>query len=100
HWAHGHRQGLEISRELDLPGARNLAFEFLCDFQTALVHAAARICRACIPVRTEVRIIVPIELHPLSHFCIGTTVKLQAVTLVGLDLELDPRLHFLALAVP
>src|SRR3989442_8389159 len=40
HEAHGHRQGLEICRKLDLPGARNLAFEFVCDFQTALVHAA------------------------------------------------------------
>ena len=41
HQAHGHRQGLEICRKLDLPGARNFAFEFVCDFQTALVHAAA-----------------------------------------------------------
>jgi hypothetical protein len=49
HQALGHRQGLEICRKLDLLGARNFAFEFVCDFQTALVHAAARICSAFIP---------------------------------------------------
>jgi hypothetical protein len=41
HQALGHRQGLEICRKLDLPGARNFAFPLVCDFQTALVHAAA-----------------------------------------------------------
>jgi hypothetical protein len=73
HQALGHRQGLEICRKLDLPGARIFAFEFVCDFQAALVHAAARMCSAFIPpVRIEVRIIVPIELDPLDHFFIGT----------------------------
>jgi hypothetical protein len=41
HQAFGHRQGREICRKLDLPGARNFAFQLVCDFQTALVHAAA-----------------------------------------------------------
>src|SRR4029077_4994458 len=61
HQALGHRQGLEICRKSDLSGARNFAFGFVCDFQAALVHAAARICSAFIPpVRIEVRIIVPV----------------------------------------
>ena len=46
HQAYRRRQGLEICRKLDLPGARNFAFDFLCDFPTALIHAAARICGA------------------------------------------------------
>ncbi len=48
--------------------SRNLAFEFVCDFQAALVHAAARRCRAWIRIRIEVRIILPIELDVLSPF--------------------------------
>jgi hypothetical protein len=39
---HGNRQGREIRRKLDLPGVRNLALEFVCDFQSSLVQAAAR----------------------------------------------------------
>ena len=60
--AYGNRQGLEICRKLDLPGVRNLALEFVCDFQTAPVHAAARRCRAWSHIRTEVRIIFPSNL--------------------------------------
>jgi hypothetical protein len=44
-----------ISRELELPSARNFAFDFLCEFQTELVHSVARICSAFMsPVRIEV----------------------------------------------
>jgi len=43
--------------------------------------------------------IVPIQLDPLNHFFIGTF-KRQAITLVGLDLKLEFRHHFRALAVP
>ena len=73
HHAYRNRQGLEICRKLDLPGVRNLALEFVCDFQTAPVHAAARRCRSWSHIRTEVRIIVPIELNVLSHLGRGTT---------------------------
>jgi hypothetical protein len=83
HQTHGHRQGLEIFRKLDLPGVRNLALEFVGDFQTVPVHAAARRYGAWSDVRTEVRIIVPIELDVLSHLGRGT-IKGKAVTFVGL----------------
>ena len=33
HQAYRRRLGLEICRKLDLPGARNFAFRFLCDFR-------------------------------------------------------------------
>src|SRR6185312_2235978 len=60
--AYSHRQGFQIHRNLDLPDVRNLALEFVCDFQAVPVHEAARRCSVRLHIRTCVCVVLAIEL--------------------------------------
>src|SRR5437016_1947291 len=99
HRLHGHRQGFEIRRKLDLLGAVNLTIDLVGHFQSAFVHPASRRRRAWGDVWALDRIIFPIEFHVFSRV-LSRIHEGKAILFVGLDLKLEDRVHLLARTFP